>query len=280
MLCTDKKVVYVHEPFNIGHSEERYNLPLRHWFTHLPDLENSADFHEEYEKVLALKAYPRYPPSFARHFALRCQLQDRWRAFSERRGANTALVKDPLALLSAPELAARYDMQVLCMIRQPLAFCSSIKKWNWDFPFEHFLQQPELMKEHFSEQRSTIEQYTAEKHELVDQAILLWNLLHGVIKRYQEQHPDWVFLRHEDAVQDPLPVFEKVCAQLDLKFSEKRKEEIKKSVSANEGETSDPSYKQREQNDVLNTWKERLSEAEVEKITRETQSLADHFYPA
>ena len=36
------------------------------------------------------------------------------------------------------------------------------------------------------------------EHDIIEQAILLWNLVHCVLLRYREKNPGWIFVRHED----------------------------------------------------------------------------------
>ena len=84
------------------------------------------------------------------------------------------LVKAPIALFSAEWLAARFDMDVLILIRHPAAFVSSLKIKNWNFPFDHFLQQPKLIRNHLAIYEEEIQEYATQKFEVINQAILLW----------------------------------------------------------------------------------------------------------
>jgi hypothetical protein len=196
-----------------------------------------------------------------------------------RHTTNTVVIKDPIALLSAEHLANKYEIEVVCMIRHPLAFCSSIKKWNWAFPFSHFLKQPMLIERHFFNYRSEIERFSKDKTDIVDQAILLWNLLHEVIKTYKTHHPDWFCLRHEDAVTNPLREFRYLYDHLGIAYSNDIESAIISSGEINEGDTQDDSYKARNRETVLDTWKRRLTTQEVERIYKGTHALRKYFYP-
>ena len=48
---------------------------------------------------------------------------------------------------------------------------------------------------------------------------MLWNMIYGTVRRYQEDHPDWIFLRHEDISMDPAAHFRDLFEQLDLAFT-------------------------------------------------------------
>lgn len=94
------------------------------------------------------------------------------------------LIKDPYALLSADWLAKTFDMDVIVLIRHPLAFIASIKVKNWQFNFNDLLDQQELMKTKLKSFEKEIREYSKNKPDIIDQGILLWNILHTVIKDY------------------------------------------------------------------------------------------------
>lgn len=280
MLSCDEKAVYIQEPFNIDYHSEGFELPINYWFTHYPDIEDQAGFHRAFSKLLALhpkrssKEKPLNAPlSFIR------DLKRSAKATLKRSRTKTVLVKDPIALLSAEELASTYQMKVVCMIRHPLPFCSSIKKWNWAFPFDHFTQQPLLMSRYFENYREEIHSAIQSEQDLVNQGILLWNLFHEVIKSYQDHHPDWVFLRHEDVTENPVESFSAAYQKLGLEFTQDAKDAVIASTRSSEGETKDVSYKARDKEAVINTWKDRLTEEEAHRIEQGTAVLREHFYP-
>jgi hypothetical protein len=277
ILSIPRNVEYIHEPFN-PNIASKYNLPIKKWFTYIPDIGEKKDFFRIYKKIITLSWYPSYPDSYNWHFAMRCSIRDRLRGVEKRVFSQAVLIKDPIALLSAEQLADKYALRVVCMIRHPLAFCSSIKKWNWTHPFRHFLEQPILMNEHFSDYSKAISEFANKEKPTVDQAILLWNLLHSVIKKHQDDHKDWIFLRHEDVVQNPLEVFEDVYGNLGLNYSKDCVDQIKNSLSDREKDAMDPSFRARNPLSVTDTWKLRLSDDEIRQILSSTQALRTHFY--
>ena len=112
MLSANRSVAYVHEPFNV--SEARFGLPIKRWFSYLPDVADQAAFDAAYRRVLRFQG-----PGMSGGGAV-----GKAKALVKRLGFSM-LIKDPLALMSAGQLAKAYDLQVVCMIRHPLAFCSS-----------------------------------------------------------------------------------------------------------------------------------------------------------
>eukprot|EP00752_Nemacystus_decipiens_P016866 g15098.t1 len=266
MLSANRSVAYIHEPFNVD--EARFGLPIQHWFSYLPDVADPAAFDAAYRRLLKFQG-----PGMAGGGAA-----GKAKAFIKRLGFSM-LIKDPLALMSADQLARDYGLQVVCMIRHPLAFCSSIKKWGWAFPFADFLAQPKLMADHFAEYRDDITRFANDEQPIVDQGILLWNLLHSVIKTYQDQHNEWLFIRHEDATQQPDEVFRDTYQRLGLAYTPAAQAAVAASSQSDRGETKDHQFKARDKDAVLKTWQDRLDADEIDQINAQTQVLRDHFYP-
>lgn len=279
MLAVQRRVFYLHEPFNVDHVAPRYGLPLRHWFAYTRDLPDEETFLSQYKDVIALRARPdAQVPASARASNAGRRWQIRARSLAKKLITRAVVVKDPIALLSAGRLAARFNMQVVCMIRHPLAFCSSLKRWNWKFPFDHFLAQPALMAEFFPDFRAQVEEFARRPRPIVDQAILLWNMFHHVIRHYQEVHPDWIFLRHEDVARDPMGSFERIYSTLGLPFTRRCREAIVESGSSKESEAGTFLFRARDHRRILETWKERLEQDEVERILSGTTELRHYFY--
>ena len=54
---------------------------------------------------------------------------------------------------------------------------------------------PEVVRPYEAEIREQAER----PGEILAQAALLWRLLYNAVDGYRERHPDWAFVRHEDA---------------------------------------------------------------------------------
>lgn len=135
-----------------------------------------------------------------------------------RRGARMVM-KDPIALFSAEWLSARFDMPVVVVIRHPAAFVASLIAAGWvKFPFRVLGDQEALMAERLEPFRADIAAATARQPEPLEVGILLWRAMHHHIGLLRRDHPDWVFVRHEDLSQDPVAGFEAIYARLGLAF--------------------------------------------------------------
>jgi hypothetical protein len=196
---------------------------------------------------------------------------------------STPIIKDPFALFSAAWLAERFGVAVVVVIRHPAAFVSSIKKLHWSHPFSHFLAQSLLMQNVLYPFADEIKEYTESEHNIIDQAILLWRLIHHTILQYQQHHPDWIFIRHEDLSQAPLPGFGNLFSKLNLEFSEHVKEMIDMySNNTNPREPDTPidcesTLKRNSQLNIWN-WKNRLTAGEIEEIRYRVADISQFFY--
>src|SRR5687768_2230789 len=103
--------------------------------------------------------------------------------------------------------------------------------------------------------------------DIIDQACLLWNLLHAVILRHRETYPHWLFLRHEDLARSPITGFQQIFAYVGLRMTAKIRTVIEHDTSAaNPAETNSPAYMPRNARGSLETWRTRLTATEIERL--------------
>lgn len=279
MLSIPDDVVYIQEPFNLETSTDSMPYRFDHWFPYTPGMKDREAVYQALEKTMEFRHVPPMPPHLSAYRALRRKTRIRLENTGHRWKGKRPLLKDPLALFSAEDLAERFNLDVVCMVRHPLGFCSSLKKWDWKFPFSHLLEQPALIKRHFREEANEIAEFAREEQPIVRQAALLWNLFHKVIRTYQKSHPDWHFPRHAEMVADPVPRFEALYKKLGLSFTPSVSERLSDSLHSGKGETSRTVYQSRDAASVSQTWKNRLTEEEIGHIISKTEKLRLHFYP-
>jgi hypothetical protein len=165
------------------------------------------------------------------------------------------------------------------LIRHPAGFASSLQRYGWTHPFDHFLRQPLLMRDRLEPFRGQIEELARTEHDTLDQAIVLWNLIHHTILRYQRCHPDWLFYRYEDIGNDPLPAFERLYGELGLPLTAAARRAIfEHSDSSNPQEARDARVLKRDSQAAVRTWRTRLSTEEIDRIRRGTEGIAGAFY--
>ena len=94
-----------------------------------------------------------------------------------------------------------------------------MRRLGWTHDFSGFLAQPGLVDDLVPGLRGDIEAMAARPGDILDQAGLLWNVIHTVIDRYRRDHPDWMFVRHEDLSAAPLDGFRDLADGVGLDFT-------------------------------------------------------------
>ncbi|MDB4303588.1 sulfotransferase, partial [Desulfosarcina sp.] len=269
MITSSPKVAYINEPFNLNHDLRICKAHFDYWFTYICE-QNELDYYEQikntiqfrYDLIGNLKLTKRsreWMPEVRRYLE-----------YLKYRTANIRpLIKDPIAVFSTDWLSSKFNSDTVVLIRHPLAFTGSIKVNNWTHPFSHFLAQPLLMKDHLYPFEEEIRYFAQEDRDIVDQAALLWKLIHFMILKYRESNPKWIFIRHEDLSNDPLNGFKTLFSKLNLEFSEHVSEIVAKhSLLGDLTASKSGSYKglQRDSASIIKNWQSRLTPSEAKRI--------------
>ncbi len=192
-------------------------------------------------------------------------------------------MKDPIAFFSAEWLQRTFGMQVVVMVRHPGAFAASLKRLDWRFDFHNLLDQPDLMRDHLDPYRAQIEAFASQPPDIVDQAGLLWRCIYGTAARLRDGHPEWVFLRHEDLSLRPQDELSRVCAALDVAF-DGGVQALLDATTSTSNPTDAPEgtahIVMRNSAASVDTWRDRLTSAEVSRLRDAVAAEAAAFYPA
>ena len=282
MLAHSHEVQYIHEPFNLKCRQGICRAEFKKWYCYV---DNHSDNRQAVYTALSDTLSFRYALGAALGDienakdiirTVRDSLQmGRGRLFNLR-----PLMKDPLALFSTEWLSNGFGMDVVILIRHPAAFVSSLKVKGWSFPFHHLLEQPALMERYLSPFRNEVYEYSKNEKDIISQAILLWKITHYVISQYQENHPNWLYLRHEDLSRNPLDEFSKLYSQLGLDFTSDIQNKIKlSSGSENPTETSRNIHNvKRDSAANIWNWQKRLSKDDIYRIYDEVGDISSLFY--
>lgn len=276
MIAASPSVAYIHEPFNIKHPPGICGAEFSYWFTYVcknneslfyQHIKNTLDFKYQVSKEIKVRSGLRS------YLGMLKKLY----GFSKNRILNKRpLMKDPIAVFSADWLANSFDMNVIVLIRHPAAFAGSLKIANWKHPFDHFLKQPLLMKHHLAEFEPEIKEFANNEKSTIEQAILLWNLIHYMILQFKKSHPEWIFIKHENISANPISEFEIIYRKLNLEFTSKVQRIIREySVAKNKEEQS---LLKRDSKSNIWSWKERLTTSEINLIREKTYRISKHFY--
>lgn len=276
IIAANKSVAYIQEPFNLDSHDKRFECAIDTWYLAAGHNPQAPNILKAYKKMISKTQSPWHraraqtdlasPLEFIKRFS--------WAVAEPKR----VLLKDPIALLSAEWLEENLGCKVICMIRNPLAFVGSLVKWSWTFDFKNFDRQRGLIETCFPEFESQVKHFSENEMDVVDQACLLWNLLHHQIQAYQGKHPDWLFVRHEDLVMNPDSGFQKIFNYLDLPYTNDVQLALRDSISGSTGESDSTLYQARDPKGVLNTWKNRLAPHDVARVIATTKEIASNFY--
>lgn len=270
VIAKAKGVRYVHEPFNIR--IYRPYSPLKYTFEYL---NGSPKSHQEEVRNYINSFSTLYSPYNLKKLVNFNPLRDRKHAFDDFNAvfADRAIIKDPIALMSAEWIDENFDWDIVILIRHPAAFVASLKVKNWQFNFRQYRDQNLLMKDFMMDYSAMIDEYIEHKKDIADQGILLWNIIHDIISYYREKHNNWYFVKHEDLSMNPIAEFEKMFSFLNLEFDN----EVKKYI---EESTSSEARTELTRNSIRNikAWKRRLSTKEIERIKTGTKRVWPKFY--
>ena len=279
MLALAPGVAYVHEPFSPRAAAGLSPAQFDRYFT-VVTRENEARYRPGLERTLRFRyALGTQLRSVSRLRDLARPLRDWPRVERARRSGARALMKDPIALLSAEWLAETFEMDVVVLIRHPAAFAASLKRLGWKHSFATFLDDdgslPEVLRPYEPEIRAQAER----PGEILAQAALLWRLLYNAVDGYRERHPEWVFLRHEDASLDPVATFESLYERLGLDLTPEARAEIARASDPdNPAQLPTPHAVSLASAASLGRWRDDLTPAEVETLRERTRDVWPRFY--
>jgi len=281
MIAQSPKVAYIHEPFSVSDAPGKgiCNTKFKYWFTYVTD-DNDKKYYQPVKDTLTFKYNVIAALKTVRNVSMVKQLWQEYRQFARYRHAGSIpLLKDPIAFFSAEWLQKKFAMNIIVLIRHPAAFVSSIKKLNWSHPFSHFLAQDLLMKNILFPFREEIAHYADSQPSIIDQGILLWRIIHHTILRYQQQHTDWLFMRHEDLSREPLAHFAKIFQYINLDMTAEVIKRIEEYSGTENPPDTDFAYtlKRNSQLNIWN-WKKRLTPSEIVYIRNHVEEVSKYFY--
>jgi len=279
MLAADSETAYISEPLNVLHRPGVFRARVKQWYQYI-----CAENENE------------YLPAFHSLLDFDYHLMDEIRAIRSRRDflrmgrdfmvfynalmrGQRALLKDPFAVFSIPWFANQLNCKVVVTVRHPAAFTSSLQRLNWNFDFNDLLDQPLLMRDHLEEFRG--EMSTIKAEDVIGQAALLWKMIYSVVHKFNEMNPEWLVVKHEDLSRAPVNQYRELYSALGLGFTHRVEKVIMNSSSSeNPGELSPKQTHAIKMDSMgsIKNWKKRLPEAEIDRIRRMTEGVAELYY--
>jgi len=276
---TSPRLGYLWEPFNPRHRPGTFPVRFPRYFEYLCS-ENGAPCVEPLRASLGFRYRPGAELRSLRSPKDAARMGRDWARFArDRRRCAAALVKDPIALFSSEWLAETFGMRVVVMIRHPAAFAVSIRRRNWRHRFADFLDQPLLMRDFLAPHEPQLRAAAGRRPDILDEAILLWNVLYETVATFQERHPDWIFVRHEDVAASPLERYRELYGGLGLQWTPAVERLVRETSSdANPGEARRADAIRRASAAQVRAWTTQLSPGEAERVRRGTDPLWRRFY--
>lgn len=248
VLALADGVRYVQEPFNRETNPDINGYRLRNMYAHAHD-EDANALRQHYLEFLNPVQHERL------------------------------LLKDPIALFSAPWIQDEYGAQVVCMVRHPAGFVSSLIKWQWEFHFGYFTSQPALMDSFSPEIRAEIEHFAMHRQEPILQACLLWKTIYGWVADLKPKKRKWLIVRYEDLANQPVVQYKKLFRKLKLEWSQQVVREILNMTGEDKpSESDDPGFKARNAKAMKDVWMSRLDQSQIEIIRKHTEPVWRRYY--
>lgn len=281
MLCLSEEAAYVDEPFNPGRRPGWAPRPFPFWYQYICR-DNEEPYVPVFRDIFSLR-YPlvRQVGQIRSVEHLKRAGGDWAHSIRSRRKHMRPLIKDAIAFMSAQWLADRFGARVVLMVRHPAAFAGSLKRLNWQFDFGTWLRQDLLMRDLLGPFADQMRHFAYEKRDIIDQAILLWNVMYSVVRRYRDINPEWLVVRYEDLAESPADGFRHLYEQLGLTWSEEVRALIADHTGAwNLKEVSPEAVGgiRRDSRAARRTWWTRLTEEEIERIRIGVAEVAQWFY--
>lgn len=261
MLACAEGVKFIWEPFSLSYHPPIMCPPPPYWFYHITTAKDAL-YQSAMGRVLS------YEYSFLEHVRYLHGLGSLGRLFRDYREFSSArrqglrpLVKDPIAIFSAPWFEKHFDGQIVVTIRHPAAFCESLIRSQSLHPFIHFYNQKDLMDGPLVAFKEDVQRMVDKPGGPTEQAILLWKMIYQFVRDCREAGTGWHFVKHEDLVAQPTELFGSLYRDLGLPWGPTIKERI-----AN-GRKED-----------TNKWRKRLDRGTVRRIRQSTEELTQYFY--
>lgn len=192
-----------------------------------------------------------------------------------------ALFKDPLAFFSIDTFIDILEADVLISVRHPAAFVSSLKRLGWTHDFNHFLEQKELMETYLYPFRNEIKDFSKNEKDIIDQGILLWNIINLNTLKFKQKYPQIYTVRHEDLSLDPIIEFQKIFDYFEISLNSEVKQYLLDTTNKNndaEAQNNIAHQLHRDSKANIYNFKNRLTEDEIAKIRKGTETVSHIFY--
>lgn len=281
MLAAGPEVAYISEPMNVWHRPGVMRIPTQYWYTYICE-ENQGEYLTAFQEMLHFNYHTGMEIRSIKSIKDLLRMLRDWSIFlNGRKHHQIPLIKDPFALFSSEWFSRTFGCRVIITVRHPAAVASSLKKLGWRFDFGDLLHQSLLMRDFLEPYRNEIESILAAPGDLVAESCLLWRMVYRSVQELKNKIPGLIVIRHEDIAFEPLAAYNGLYNDLGLDFSNEVQQAIQSSSSReNPKETSSENIHsvRIDSQAVVESWKERLTKTEVDRIRQLTRDVAPNYY--
>lgn len=188
------------------------------------------------------------------------------------------ILKDPIAAMSAEWLATTFDMDVVCVIRHPVAFVLSLNKAGWNYDPRFFARQPTLLDEWLYPYRNLLIKPPVD---VLEGGSVMWLCIYHVLSAYIARNPRWQTWRLEDIALDPERSFRTIYDRLGLSFTSRTVRYIREnSATTNviDAPSDDPHLIRRNSRALRDRWRTMFDTEDVLRIRRIVEPVSAAFY--
>jgi hypothetical protein len=285
-LSASPSIGYIEEPFSPAlryYDSGTCNAKIDYWWLYITD-DNDYRVYNDIAATLEFKY--QLKSQLKRIIENKCGVRTFLKGFTRflfNRYIYKArpLMKDPIALFSTEWLAKTFNMDVVILIRHPAAFVSSIKRMKWPHDFSNFLDQQLLLRDYLEPFEQEIRKHMERTNDIVDDAILLWNMFYYFVFKIKKSNQSYLILKHEDLSKNPIEEFRELFIRLNINFTERIEKLIIKYTSPNNPkEAPDGVMHQLKRNSLANikNWKHRLSQEEIARVRAGVNDISASFY--
>lgn len=281
VLATSVRCDYVHEPFN-----PQVGLPsVRRLFPYAPP--GSSELDEEvsrlmrYDMRLRTATFPQDSPG---RRVVKRMVGSRGPFYLRLAKLNpyseTAVMKDPHAILLTPLLLDRFGFRVVGMIRHPAAVVASFKARRWPpgRALEDLLTDPRTAEAVLADDRSRVERVLSSPRLDIEGPAVLWRVLTRFLLCVAEAHPSLTVVRHEDLGTRPHEAFARMFTHCGLGYGRRVRARVERWTSG--GRFPDRGELRRESAKLVREGPAALTAEDRELVLGHTGDLVDRLYGA
>lgn len=272
IISLSTNVRYIHEPFNLDVGYK--NTPIQYWLEFID--EDFSDIKQKEVLSFISSFYGIYNFQTYQYYSNIKSIRGIYHFLNEFRHRlyQRPLIKDPIAIMSTEWIYKKLNCNVVITIRHPAAFVASLLIKGWEFDFNNYLVQKNLMDKCLYDYTDDIVEFSKNRKSIIDQGILLWNTIYSIVYKYKKKYnDDWMFVKHEDLSKLPVEKFKDIFKYLNINFDSQVEKRIISSTTASKN-----TELERNSLENLCTWKSRLSPDEINNVKEKSFHVWNKFY--